>query len=117
MKIYDVSVAMRKIMNEDRKVYEPELVSRFLYMMSANHRIKKYEISQDLEHEIGADWLWVIYTNFGISSFLVQAKKLYDKKQTINLTQIKYGKPAKHKDAEAGKEDFSLAFPVGVYYN
>ena len=63
MKIFEISQEIRSIMNEKPEPDERELTRRFLRLVSQNHRIKYYQVSQQDEAIIGADWLWLIYTN------------------------------------------------------
>ena len=69
MKIFEISQEIRSIMNEKPEPDERELTRRFLRLVSQNHRIKYYQVSQQDEAIIGADWLWLIYTNVGVYGY------------------------------------------------
>lgn len=90
MKIYEISQEIRSIMNEKPESDERELTRRFLRLVSQNHRIKYYQVSQQDEALIGADWLWLIYTNAGVYGFLIQAKKLQKKETSVTRRILDY---------------------------
>lgn len=90
MKIYEISQEIRTIMNERPEPDERELTRRFLRLVSQNHRIKYYQISQRDEAMMGADWLWLIYTNTGVYGFLIQAKKLQKKETSVTRRILDY---------------------------
>lgn len=90
MKIFEISQEIRSIMNEKPEPDERELTRRFLRLVSQNHRIKYYQVSQQDEAIIGADWLWLIYTNVGVYGFLIQAKKLQTKERSVTKRIVDY---------------------------
>lgn len=90
MKIFEISQEIRSIMNEKPEPDERELTRRFLRLVSQNHRIKYYQVSQQDEAIIGADWLWLIYTNAGVYGFLIQAKKLQKKETSVTRRILDY---------------------------
>ena len=90
MKMYEISQEIRSIMNEKPEPDERELTRRFLRLVSQNRRIKHYQVTQQDEAIIGADWLWLIYTNAGVYGFLIQAKKLQKKEASVTRRILNY---------------------------
>ena len=90
MKMYEISQEIRSIMNEKTEPDERELTRRFLRLVSQNRRIKHYQVTQQDEAIIGADWLWLIYTNAGVYGFLIQAKKLQKKEASVTRRILNY---------------------------
>lgn len=76
MHIYDVSKRAKDKLKENPVPDERELTRNLLRDMNNSHRVHFYQISQRKEAEIGADWLWLIYTNYGVYGLIVQAKRL-----------------------------------------
>lgn len=90
MGIYSISKLIREIMSEIPPPDERELTRRLINLTSQNHHYLHYQISQRLEVDIGADWLWLIVTNSGITPLLIQAKKLKDNEKHISKRAIGY---------------------------
>ena len=90
MKIYEASCAARRLLDENPPPEEAELTRTFLRNLAENHRVQSYRFSQNAEATTGADWLWMIYTDQTVSTFLVQAKVLRGNKQEITKKEALY---------------------------
>jgi predicted nucleotidyltransferase len=92
---------MDDVQNQEYPPGEEELTRRFLSQLSMHNRINSYMTSKRYEAEIGADWLWLVFTDSGVTPFLVQAKKLHKGRQEISLQQVRY-------KSKSGKQQIDL---------
>lgn len=76
MGLFEISTELRNQIGKTPYPGEVELTMALLKELGQRSRVHYYTISQRQESEIGADWLWLIFTNAGAYGFLVQAKKL-----------------------------------------
>ena len=90
MHIYDISKRAKEMLKETPVPDERELTRNLLRDMNNNHRVHFYQISQRAETEIGADWLWLIYTNRGVYGLIVQAKRLREASRVDIRNSINY---------------------------
>lgn len=92
MQIYDISKRVKDMLKENPVPDERELTRNLLRDMNNNQRVHFYQISQRAESKIGADWLWLIYTNRGVYGLIVQAKRLREASRVALQNNIKYKK-------------------------
>lgn len=90
MHIYDISKRAKEMLKETPVPDERELTRNLLRDMNNNHRVHFYQISQRAEAEIGADWLWLIYTNRGVYGLIVQAKRLREASRVDIRNSVNY---------------------------
>lgn len=76
MSVFEISTELRRKMGKAPHLGEVKLTTALLEQLGQRSRVHHYVVSQRQESEIGADWLWLIFTNSGAYGFLVQAKKL-----------------------------------------
>ena len=69
---------------------ERELTRHLISLTSQNRHFLHYQISQRQEAGLGADWLWLIVTNSGITPLMIQAKKLKENEKSISKRAIGY---------------------------
>lgn len=92
MWVYRASTYIRCLMGSYYPPGEEELTRQFLEKLCASHRIRSYMTTHAYEARIGADWLWLIFTNSGITPFLVQAKKLKPGQQQIGNAEVRHAR-------------------------
>ena len=90
MQIYDISKRAKDMLNENPVPDERELTRNLLRDMNNNQRVHFYQIGQRAESEIGADWLWLIFTNHGVYGLIVQAKRLREASRVAIRNSVNY---------------------------
>ena len=91
MKVFESSCKIKRLLSGRSNYSEQTLTEHFVDYISTRYRSHAYKLTQKYEgSHSGADFIWLVITEYGVFQFLVQAKKAVSKYPYISKKQALY---------------------------